>query len=269
MKLFKFDVMKHEMHSVTPLSKTRAALFAKYKLRKHRERNGIFVAEGRKTIGDLLPTASPSSLVKAGDALLPEEWVPYLVGTEIFEATESQMSKITTLSTAPDYYAVFPLPLRKEYDGKGLEPDLYLMLDGVQDPGNLGTIVRTAHWFGIKTIFASRDTVDIFNPKTIMATMGSLGHADVIYCNLREVVTANPEFPVYGLLLDGEDIYKADLGKAGFIVMGNEGNGISASMRNAVTSPLLIPPGNKKDHGESLNVAIATAVTLSQFRSRL
>lgn len=268
MKLFKFDAMKHEMHPILPLSKTRAALFAQYKLRKHRERNGVFVAEGRKTIGDLLPTATPSVLVMAEDAILPESWVPYLTQTEIFGATETQMSKITTLSTAPDYYAVFPLPPRKEYDGTKLAPDLYLMLDGVQDPGNLGTIVRTAHWFGIKTIFASRDTADIFNPKTIMATMGSLGHVDVIYCDLPSVVAANPEMPVFGLLLDGENIYKSALGKAGFIVMGNEGNGISTAMRTAVTSPLLIPPGNQNDHGESLNVAIATAVTLSQFRAR-
>lgn len=260
--------MKHEMHPISPLSKTRAALFAQYKLRKHRERNRVFIAEGRKTIGDLLPTSTPSVLVMDEDAILPEDWVPYLTQTEIFLASESQMSKITTLSTSAVYYAVFPLPDRKEYDGTKLVPDLYLMLDGVQDPGNLGTIVRTAHWFGIKTIFASRDTVDIFNPKAIMATMGSLGHVEVIYCDLQEVVAANPEFPVYGLLLDGENIYKAGLAESGFIVMGNEGNGISSSMRSAVTSPLLIPPGNEKDHGESLNVAIATAVTLSQFRAR-
>ena len=138
----------------------------------------------------------------------------------------------------------------------------------IQDPGNLGTIMRTAHWFGIDRIYASRDTVDIFNPKTVQSTMGSLGRVEIVYCDLGELMDKNPDMPVYGTLLDGKNIYKATLGEHGFIIMGNEGKGISESLRKRITSPLLIPPYDYSNHSESLNVAIATAVTLSQFRSR-
>ena len=144
---------------------------------------------------------------------------------------------------------------------------LSLALDGVQDPGNLGTIIRVADWFGIDTIYCSRDTADAYNPKVVQATMGSLAHVHILYCDLTALLDAlPPAYPVYGTLLDGEDIYRQELSQEGIIVMGNEGNGISADVRRRVNRRLLIPNFHDGDTAESLNVAIATAITCSEFR---
>lgn len=144
---------------------------------------------------------------------------------------------------------------------------LCLALDGVQDPGNLGTIVRVADWFGIDTILCSHDTADIYNPKVVQATMGSIARVNVIYIDLPVLFDKLPSgFPVYGTLLDGSDIYSSSLTTHGIIVMGNEGNGISKSVRDRVTNRLLIPSFASGDTAESLNVAIATAIVCSEFR---
>ncbi len=144
------------------------------------------------------------------------------------------------------------------------------MLDGVQDPGNLGTIIRTAAWFGIRDIFASEDTADAFQPKAVQAAMGALAKVQVHYGPLTEVLDRYPSSPVYGTVLDGSDLYTTRLGAAGFIVMGNEGKGISDAIQKRLDRRLLIPaypPGAVPC--ESLNVAAATAVILSEFRRRI
>jgi TrmH family RNA methyltransferase len=139
----------------------------------------------------------------------------------------------------------------------------------VQDPGNLGTIIRIADWFGIDTIYCSEDTADAYNPKVVQATMGSLAHVHIIYTDLLQLFDKLPkDFPVYGTLLDGNDIYQQPLSEHGIIVMGNEGNGISEAVRQRVTHRLLIPNFHQGPSAESLNVAIATAITCSEFRRR-
>lgn len=246
------------------LSKARQSIYAQLSQRKMRDKHGLFIAEGRKCVEDTIGLFTPEAVVVADGFTVPEEWS---CGDVVFEVTRQQMNKISSLSTSPDVLAVYRVP-RGFYEHVPA-PDadkLYLMLDGVRDPGNLGTIIRTAHWFGIDRIYASRDTVDLFNPKTVQSTMGSLGRVEVVYCDLAEVIGANPEMPVYGTLLNGENIYKATLTEHGFIVMGNEGKGISDELRELVNCPLLIPPYFADEHSESLNVAIATAVTLSEFR---
>ena len=140
------------------------------------------------------------------------------------------------------------------------------LLDGVQDPGNLGTIIRTADWFGIDTIFASSTTVDVFNPKTVQSTMGSLSRVNVFYTDLTALLASHRDMPSYGTFLNGKDTYKYKTENRGFLIMGNEGNGISDEVRKLVAHPLFIPPYNPDAHGESLNVAIATAIALSNFR---
>jgi len=145
-----------------------------------------------------------------------------------------------------------------------------LALDGIQDPGNLGTIIRIADWFGIETIYCSEDTADAYSPKVVQATMGSLAHVHIIYTDLLQLFeTLPPSYPVYGTLLDGDDIYQQPLTPNGIIVMGNEGNGISEAVRQKVNRRLLIPSFNAGDRAESLNVAIATAITCSEFRRRI
>ena len=138
----------------------------------------------------------------------------------------------------------------------------------MQDPGNVGTIIRIADWFGIDTIYCSPDTADVYNPKVVQATMGSLAHVQVVYCDLPELLS-QVGCPVYGTLLDGEDIYAQPLSGHGIIVMGNEGNGISEAVRQHVTHRLLIPNYHRDGTtAESLNVAIATAITCAEFRRR-
>ncbi|MDE6409524.1 MAG: RNA methyltransferase [Muribaculaceae bacterium] len=251
------------------LSKTKQSLYASLSSRKHRLRHGLFTVEGEKCVADTLASYDiealivrsgfEPSMINLGD--LPEE--------RVLMTNASGMDKISSLSTSPSVIAVYKLPasaLEREPAIERLPENLYLMLDGIQDPGNLGTIVRTAHWFGIKRVFASRDTADIYNPKSIQSTMGSLAKVEVTYCDLAELIDANKEMPVYGLLLDGKNINDVKLGNIGFIIMGNEGKGISLELRKKVTDRLLIPPYNPSDHSESLNVAIATGITLAAFR---
>lgn len=177
---------------------------------------------------------------------------------------EEDIRKLSTLENPPDIIAIYRIPKRGN-DIEVAKDKFTLVLDGIQDPGNLGTIVRTAHWFGIEKIYCSKDTVDIYNPKVVLATMGSIAKVEVTYCELEDLFEANPDIPVYGLLLDGENIYRLKEPQPGFIVMGSEGHGPAAKTQKRITRALTIPPANPTDHPDSLNVAIATAITLSQM----
>lgn len=248
------------------LSKARQGIYSQLSKRKMRERHGLFIVEGYKSVIDSLDLFEIEALIVVDGSDIPISWRS---DYPLYEVPSSVMKKISSLSTPADVAAVYRLPSGFYDNVPQPESDkLYLLLDGIQDPGNLGTIIRTAHWFGIPRIYASKDTVDIFNPKTIQSTMGSLGRVEVNYCDLEVLINSNQELPVYGTLLDGKNIYEATLSEHGFIIMGNEGKGISEALRPLVSSPLLIPPYDSENHSESLNVAIATAVTLSQFRSR-
>ena len=142
---------------------------------------------------------------------------------------------------------------------------LSLVLDGVQDPGNLGTIIRLADWFGIDAVFCSHHTADAWNPKVVQATMGSIARVPIIYCDLAELLTSTP-LPVYGTLLDGANLYSQTLSPDALIVMGSEGTGISAPVRQLINHRLLIPRYGSSDGAESLNVAIATSIVCAEFR---
>lgn len=187
-------------------------------------------------------------------------------------ATSADMERMTSLNTHSDVMAVFDMPEESSVDVILKDNTLYLALDGIQDPGNLGTIIRIADWFGVHTIFAGKDTVSVFNTKCVISTMGSIARVKVVYCDLPHLLeqAENKKMNVWGTFLDGENIYDMPLGDnpAGIIVMGNEGNGISDSVAQYVTRRLLIPtyPRGRNDI-ESLNVAMATAITLSYMRS--
>lgn len=250
------------------LSKNKLSQYAGLGQAKMRRKHGLFAVEGKKSVVDSLPFFKLEALVLVSDNEVDStpEFADDAVRQKSFYVSESDMKKLSSLSTPPEVIAIFHLP---EDNARDLDVDadkLYLMLDGVRDPGNMGTIVRTAHWFGITKIFASKDCVDIYNPKTIQSTMGSLGRVEVVYCDLGEMIEQNPDMPVYGTLLDGDNIYKTNLSESGFIIMGNEGQGISESIRGKITHKLLIPPYNPDNHSESLNVAIATGVILALFR---
>lgn len=251
-----------------PLSKARTQLYARLDSRKTRLREGLFIAQGEKCVGECLKAFSPVALF-ATPARMASRPLPDGVGREvIFEASPEQMRKISTLTNAPDIAAVFPLPPRPQGIPRLDAGGLYLLLDGIQDPGNLGSMLRTADWFGVDSVFASPDTVDLFNPKALMAAMGSIARLGITYLPLPDLVAANPELPLYGTLLDGDDIYSAPLSKAGMIVFGNEGSGLSEEMRRLVNKPLLIPPFAADSHAESLNVGAAAAIVMAEFRRK-
>lgn len=239
------------------ISKNQIKWIRQLEQKKFRKRDGLFVAEGPKIVGDLMRRYQPHTVFATSD------WT----GTTDVNVSEDELRKISFLQHPQQVLAVFPIPVVScSMD----TTQLYLALDGIQDPGNLGTIIRIADWFGIQKIFCSQDTVDAYNPKVVQATMGSIAHVEVVYTRLGELLTSLPsDFPVYGTLLDGENLYSQQLSSAGLIIMGNEGNGISQPIRQFVNHRLLIPQYSEGDTAESLNVAIATAITCAEFRRRL
>ena len=238
------------------ISKNQVKLIRSLELKKNRRREGLFVAEGPKVVGDLL---------RAG--FLPHSIYSVTPRPDAQLVTSDELQRISFLQHPQEVLALFHLP-QSELPHPAPADGLSLALDGVQDPGNLGTIIRIADWFGISTIYCSPDTADAYNPKVVQATMGSLAHVHILYCDLVELLS-HADCPIYGTLLDGNDIYRQPLTPHGIIVMGNEGNGISPAVRRLVTHRLLIPCFNEAtETAESLNVAIATAITCSEFRRR-
>ena len=233
-------------------------------MKKNRKREGLFVAEGPKVVGDLMSHFGLHSVFATrewqGRECLGENVRYHLVD-------DNELRRLSFLQHPQQVMAVFEM--NKEEKVEVAEDRLTLMLDGVQDPGNLGTIIRIADWFGIDSIICSPDTADAYNPKVVQATMGSLGRVSVTYAPLVPILSSLPEeIPVYGTLLDGKDIYQSELTRGGVIIMGNEGNGISEEVRQKVTRKLLIPRFRQGESAESLNVAVATAITCSEFCRR-
>ena len=174
---------------------------------------------------------------------------------------ESDLKKITALATPNSCLAVFKIPAEKKIGESGL----ILALDSIRDPGNLGTILRLCDWFGIDQLICSKETVDIYNPKVVQATMGSIARVNVNYVDLENVVSQT-KLPVFGTFMDGNNIYKTNLSQEGIIIMGNEANGISPELEKLIKNRLTIPRFGTLQKTESLNVATATAIILSEFR---
>ncbi|MCF0172381.1 MAG: RNA methyltransferase [Bacteroidales bacterium] len=225
--------------------------------KKQRHESGLFVVEGEKMVEEALASQFEVEAV-------------YRIG----DVTEAEMAQMTMLSSPSPALAVVRIPDSCDADGLASRMteghSLCLALDSVRDPGNLGTIIRIADWFGIDAIFASEDTVELYNPKVVQATMGAIFRRKVVYCDLPRTLRQFREagLPVWGTFLDGADIYKETLSKEGVIVMGSESFGIGAACAAEVTDRLYIPPYPRDASGsESLNVAIATAVTCALFRA--
>ncbi len=280
---------------ILPLSINKRNILGRLSSKKMRQKYDCFLVEGNKSVKDLVDYCGNKFEIlyfvvvrdNLEDALKIAEVYTDSVRQRIFVsetkqsnaeeitsppiycASHDDMKRISSLMSTPGMIAVCKLPEMSDEEiiySTQLPPDIYLMLDGIQDPGNLGTIIRTAHWFGIKNIYASKDTVDLYNPKVVQASMGSLGSVEVKYVDLHRLAEANPKIPLIGLLLDGKNLFDSPISDTGFILMGNEGNGISESLRQKIEIALTIPPHNAEDHSESLNVAIATAIVLAHFR---
>ena len=233
-------------------------------MKKNRKREGLFVAEGPKVVGDLL------SRFRLHSVFATDEWTGGdSIGADVIveRVDDDTLRRLSFLQHPQQVVAV--MEMNKEEKVEVDADRLTIMLDGVQDPGNLGTIIRIADWFGIDSIICSPDTADAYNPKVVQATMGSLGRVSVTYSPLVPLLSSLPaDMPIYGTLLDGKDIYQKELTRHGVIIMGNEGNGISDEVRAMVTHPLLIPRFRQGESAESLNVAVATAITCSEFCRR-
>lgn len=246
------------------LSKNKIKYIRSLKEKKFRTEYDTFVAEGNKLVGDLLPHMKCQLLVATSSFLLDIDTSNI---EEVIEVSESQLAQASFLQNPQQVLAVF-YQTNSEID---IDPstELLLALDGIQDPGNLGTIIRLADWYGIRHILCSYDTVDVYNPKVVQATMGALARVNIHYSDLVEFLAEHKDIPVYGTLLDGNDMYKQHLTPNGIIIMGNEGNGIRSEIQQMITNKLYIPnyPPDSLT-SESLNVAIATAIVCAEFRRR-
>lgn len=252
-----------------PISKNKIKLIHSLEQKKYRKAEGLFVAEGHKSVGDLLKAGHKPTCIIATEKWSSPTPLPHNV--EFLSVTEEELKKASLLMHPQQVLALFPVPEQISSPSTELPAnELCLCLDGVQDPGNLGTIIRTADWFGIRHIICSNTTVDAYSPKVVQATMGSIARVHLYYTDLEEYLTHLPQgTPLYGTLLDGRNLYDAELSRNGIIVMGNEGNGISNGVRELLTHKLLIPsfPPDSPT-AESLNVSIATAIICAEFRRK-
>ena len=248
------------------LSKAKIKEIRALEIKKFRDEQGLFVAEGNKLVSHLLLSFECEWLVA------DPKWVDIqgcIKAKEVILAGKDEIRKAGFLKTPQDVLAVFRKPC---FALEEINPasQLILALDGIQDPGNLGTIIRIADWFGIEHIVCSQDTADAFSPKTVQATMGALANVKIHYTILEDFLKKNSAYPVYGTFLDGENIYQSKLSRHGIIVMGNEGNGIRPETEALINKRLFIPPypADRQTIG-SLNVAIATAIVCAEFRQTL
>ena len=245
------------------ISKNQIKYVHQLELKKFRKQEGLFIAEGHKVVGDLLAAGfRPTQLFATAEWQAPAGFV------EVTQVTNDELSRLSLQQHPQQVLALFPIP-EAQPQNSNLKSQISILLDNIQDPGNLGTIIRIADWFGIDTIFCSTGTVDAWNPKVVQATMGSIARVRIIYIDAQQLFDSLPaDYPVYGTFLDGENIYTQELSPNGLIVMGNEGNGISDAVRARISHRLLIPDFHRGDTADSLNVAIATAITCSEFRRR-
>ncbi len=251
--------------TVVSLSKNRIKYIRSLDQKKVRKADRVFLAEGTKLVGDLLGRLPCPFIAATADWLRQH---PTLPAAETVEASPEEIARASLLKTPPQVLAVFAQPTG-EPDPEAIRTRLCLALDDVQDPGNLGTIVRLADWFGIEHIFCSPGTADVYNPKTVQATMGALARVRLHYAPLPQVIRQAGTVPVFGTFLDGNSLYDTDLPATGLIVMGNEGNGIGREVEALVSHRLHIPSYPLgRDTGESLNVAVATAIVCAEFRRR-
>ena len=247
------------------LSKNQIKFIKSLAQKKYRDESTCFLAEGNKLVADLLPYFSCDLLFCESSWLATQGDVK---ASQIVLADVGEISKVSLLKSPQQVIAIFK-QAQYELDSNELSEKLSLVLDCIQDPGNLGTIIRVADWFGIENIICSFDTADVYNPKTIQATMGALARVKVHYTDLVDFLKKHQSLPIYGTFLDGTDIYTNTLSHKGLIVMGNEGNGISPEIEQFITEKLYIPnyPADKAT-SESLNVAVATAITCAEFRRK-
>jgi TrmH family RNA methyltransferase len=239
------------------LSKGQIKLITSLKQKKFREQHKLFVAEGIKTIQELLNSDFKlSQLFSTVSSFDVSEELETII-------TPKELNQISFLKTPNSALALFEIKASNPIDLN----QLVVMLDAIRDPGNLGTIIRLCDWFGITDLICSNGSVDCFNPKVIQASMGSIARVNISYENLNTVL-ANSDATVFGAFMDGQNVYTMNLPKSGILVLGNEANGISSELESQISNRIAVPRFGKLQETESLNVANAAAVLLSEFKRR-
>ncbi len=238
------------------VSKNQIKLITSLIQKKYRKEHQLFLAEGVKVINELLESSFELAHLYHTKPMFNNVLI-----TQKTLISDLDLKKISALTTPNDCLAVFKIPVVKGIENKGL----IVALDDIRDPGNLGTIIRLCDWFGISQIICSEQTVDIYNPKVVQSTMGSIARVNVSYTDLKSYLSKS-NFEIFGTFMEGESIYKKQLPNQGIIVLGNEANGISSSIEKLITQKITIPRFGNLQLAESLNVATATAIVLSEFR---
>lgn len=250
------------------LSKNKIKLINSLTHSKYRQQEGLYIAEGTKLTETLLDAQRPIATIIATPQWLSAHTLPPSI--EIVEADESEMKKITQLSTPSPVMALARIPTNQSTPNTP-EGQLWLGLDNIRDPGNMGTIIRLAQWFGIDTIVCNKGTVDCYNPKVVQATMGAIAHVNIHYTALNEFIATHQseQWPVYGTFLEGRNLFQESLSASGMIVLGNEGQGISDEVAKEINKKILIPDfAGEGQKPESLNVSVAAAIVCAEFRRR-
>ncbi|MFS2185560.1 TrmH family RNA methyltransferase [Mucilaginibacter sp. Mucisp84] len=243
------------------LSKSQISLLKSLQHKKFRKEHGLFLVEGYKSVVEFVNAAYQVDAIYHTSEIAPK-MMNLSRKINFQEISLTDLEKISSLKTPQEVIGLIKIPKWPELNYNLLKNKFSLVLDGVQDPGNMGTIIRTADWFGITDIICSDDTVDVYNPKVVQATMGSLARVNVHYGDL---ITIIPEIklPLFGAMLDGENIYSTNLGHEGLLAMGNEGNGLRPEIQQLIDKTVTIP---RIGYAESLNVAIATAILCSEIK---
>ena len=238
------------------ISKSQIKLITSLVQKKYRRQHQLFFAEGVKVIEELLDSHFELEHIFQTKPIFNK-----VIDTKKTLISEAELKKISALSTPNDCLALFKTNDEKETQKTGL----ILALDSIRDPGNLGTIIRLCDWYGITQLLCSEETVDVYNPKVVQASMGSITRVNISYVDLAKYINQT-NLPVYGTFMDGENIYKKQLATEGIIILGNEANGISKAIEDLVSEKIAIPRFGNLQLTESLNVATATAIVLSEFR---
>lgn len=245
------------------LSKAQISLIHSLQHKKYRKIHSLFVVEGLKSIQEFILFSWQIDTIYVTDAVSAKlNKIPRNI--KCISVTDAELRKISFLNNPQGILALVKTPFPEQLEYDTLKRNHTLLLDNIQDPGNMGTIIRTAEWFGIKKIICSNECVDVYNPKVVQATMGSLSRLKIFYQDLGLVISAC-DIPTYGAVLDGESIYKMDFKDEGLIIMGNEGNGISSEILEQLDYRVTIP---NYGQAESLNVAVATTIFCSELARR-
>jgi len=238
------------------ISKNQFKLITSLSQKKYRQKYQLFIAEGIKVVQELL-----NSSFEVETLFCTDDFSSDISDEKIVRVSETDLKKISNLKTPNKVLGVFKIPNEKPV----LDEGLVVALDAINDPGNLGTIIRLCDWFGVTELICSKDTVDCYNQKVVQASMGSLTRISIRYVDLAEYLSATNN-PTFIADMDGENVYKAALPKQGVLIMGNEANGVSEEIKNLITNKISIPRFGQTQETESLNVATATAILLSEFK---